>query len=115
MKEQVAEIEKWKNRIKGNKPGASLSSYAGDYTNNLYGNINIKTEGNGLRIFFLTKPGLEARLDYLDNGEWLMQYNNIEYGIHVIRFDISAGKVRSVMTKQNEFVEIDPYLFIKKW
>ena len=43
-----------------------------------------------------------------------MQYNNIEYGIFDVKFDISKGKVKAVTTKQNEFVEYDPYTFIKK-
>jgi hypothetical protein len=50
----------------------------------------------------------------MDNGEWLMQYNNIEYGVFSIKFAIEGEKVKSVTTRQNEFVEYDPYTFIKK-
>jgi hypothetical protein len=50
----------------------------------------------------------------MDNGEWLMEYNNIEYGIFAVKFEIANGKVISITTKQNEFVEYDPYTFIKK-
>ncbi|MFL5739756.1 MAG: hypothetical protein ACJ75B_06030 [Flavisolibacter sp.] len=50
----------------------------------------------------------------MDNGEWLMQYNNIEYGIFTIHFGISGGKVQAITTKQNPFVEFDPYTFIKQ-
>jgi len=50
----------------------------------------------------------------MDNGEWLMEYNNIEYGIFTIKFEIAASKVKSITTRQNEFVEYDPYTFIKK-
>jgi hypothetical protein len=67
-----------------------------------------------LQVQFGIKPDLSATLQHMENGEWLMQYNNIEYGIFTIRFDIENGKVRSVTTKQNEFVEYDPYTFIKK-
>jgi hypothetical protein len=80
----------------------------------LYGNITVSQIGDQLRINFATKPDLSATLDYLDNGEWLMQYNNIEYGIFVIKFQLSNGRVKSVTTRQNEFVEYDPYTFIKK-
>ncbi|HEY0042791.1 MAG TPA: serine hydrolase, partial [Flavisolibacter sp.] len=69
---------------------------------------------NQLQIKFLTKPDLSATLSFMDNGEWLMEYNNIEYGIFSIRFSIADGKVKSVTTKQNEFVEYDPYTYIKK-
>jgi hypothetical protein len=114
MQQQVNEINRWKARVKGNKPELPLAFYTGVYTNELYGNITISQTGNRLKINFGAKPDLSATLDYMDNGEWLMQYNNIEYGIFAIEFDISNGKVRSVTTKQNEFVEYDPYTFTKQ-
>ncbi|MGE5521866.1 MAG: serine hydrolase [Candidatus Dadabacteria bacterium] len=114
MQAQVQEIATWRNRVKGNKPELPLSSYTGTYTNELYGPITITSSGNNLKIDFSTKPDLSATLDYMDNGEWLMQYNNIEYGIFAIKFAIANGKVQSVTTRQNEFVEYDPYTFVKK-
>lgn len=114
MKAQLQEIAGWKARVKGNKPPLPLSAYTGTFTNNLNGDITITTSGSGLRINFATKPDLWATLDYLDNGEWLLQYNNIEYGIFTTRFGISGNMVKSITTKQNEFVEYDPYVFIKK-
>jgi len=113
MKAQVAEIAQWRSRVKGAKPALPLSAYTGVYTNQLYGNITITQTGNQLKIDFATKPDLSATLSFMDNDEWLMEYNNIEYGIFTIKFDIVNGKVRSVTTKQNEFVEYDPYTFIK--
>jgi hypothetical protein len=50
----------------------------------------------------------------MENGNWLMEYNNVEYGVFSIRFNIEGNKVRSVTTKQNEFVEYDPYTYYKK-
>lgn len=114
MQQQVDEINQWKSRVKGNKPELPLASYAGVYTNKLYGDITISQIGMQLKIHFGTKPDLFATLDYMDNAEWLMQYNNIEYGIFAVKFDITNGKVKSITTRQNEFVEYDPYTFIKK-
>lgn len=114
MREQLETITAWKDRVKGSKPQLPLSTYTGEYTNQLYGSITIRQAGNRLKIAFGSKPDLSALLDYMDNGEWLMQYNNIEYGIHAIKFDVTANKVRSVTTRQNEYVEYDPYTFIKK-
>ena len=114
MQEQVDEIESWKARVKGNKPDLPLTAYAGVYTNQLYGPVTISQIGNSLKINFSAKPDLSATLNYMDNGEWLMQYNNIEYGIFAIKFDISGNKVKSITTKQNEFVEYDPYTFVKR-
>ena len=114
MQEQVSEIAGWKARVKGNKPELPFAAYAGVYTNELYGPITISQIGNSLKINFSTKPDLSATLHYMDNGEWLMQYNNIEYGIFSVKFNIAGDKVKSITTKQNEFVEYDPYTFIKK-
>lgn len=114
MQQQVNEINGWKARVKGNQPELPLASYSGLYTNELYGSITITQTGKQLKINFGTKPDLSATLDYMDNGEWLMQYNNIEYGIFSIKFEIANRKVKSVTTKQNEFVEYDPYTFVKK-
>jgi CubicO group peptidase (beta-lactamase class C family) len=114
MEQQVNEINGWKARVKGSKPELPMAAYAGVYTNQLYGNITVSQIGNQLKINFETKPDLSATLDYMDNGEWLMQYNNILYGIFAVKFDIGNAKVKSITTRQNEFVEYDPYTFIKK-
>ncbi len=114
MQEQVAMIAGWRARVSGTVPPIPYKAYAGEYTNPLYGPINISVLGNGLKINFRAKPDLTATLHYMDNGEWLMEYNNIEYGIFPVRFDISNGKVKSITTRQNEFVEYDPYVFVKK-
>jgi CubicO group peptidase (beta-lactamase class C family) len=114
MEEQLTEIAGWKASVKGKKPELPLSAYTGVYNNELYGTIAIKQAGNKLVIEFNTHPNLNATLEYMDTGEWLMQYNNIEYGIFAVRFEISSGKVKAITTKQNEFVEMDGYRFSKQ-
>jgi CubicO group peptidase (beta-lactamase class C family) len=113
-KEQLDEIAGWRKRVQENKPELPLENYTGIYKNVLNGNAHIKTESGHLRIFFDTKPDLSASLHYMDNGEWLMEYNNIEYGVFAIRFTIKNNKIISVTTRQNEFVEYDPYTFEKQ-
>jgi len=50
----------------------------------------------------------------MDKDEWMLKYDNIEYGIFAIKFKIENQKVQSVEIRANDFVEIDPYTFIKK-
>ena len=50
----------------------------------------------------------------MDDGEWLIQYNNVEYGIFPTRFKIENSTVKSISIKVNDFVEYDAYEFIKK-
>ncbi len=113
MAAQLKEIAGWKAKINGPSAPLPLAAYEGTYSNELNGTITVKEARKQLQVHFNTKPDLNATLDYMDNGEWLMQYDNIEYGIFTIRFSISDGKVMSVTTRQNEFVEYDPYTFLK--
>jgi CubicO group peptidase (beta-lactamase class C family) len=104
----------WTDRAgKFNKPEMPLTAYTGGYTNILYGKIRISQEKDHLLIHYETKPDLSATLDYMDQGEWLLKYNNILYGIFPVKFDLSGGMVKSLTTKQNPYVEYDPYVFIK--
>ena len=114
MAEQLATINSWRARVKSTKPPLPLSAYTGVYTNELYGTITISQQGKGLKIDFTTKPDLSAMLTYMDNGEWLMEYTNIEYGIFTVKFETANGKVTAVTTPQNPFVEFDPYTFTKQ-
>ncbi len=109
----LTEINGWIARVKNNKTQIPLVGYTGVYTNTLYGKIHISQAGSRLEIHYETKPDLSATLDYMDNGEWLLRYNNILYGIFKVKFDVSGSRVKSLTTPQNPFVEYDPYLFMK--
>jgi CubicO group peptidase (beta-lactamase class C family) len=113
MNQQLDEIAAWKERVT-DKSALPLSSYTGNYTNELYGTLTITQKDKGLAIRFNSHKDLKARLNYMDNDEWLLQYDNIEYGIFAIKFNIKNNKVVSVDIKANDFVEYDPYTFIKK-
>lgn len=109
----MKEINGWIARVKNNETEVPLSAYAGVYTNRLYGKIHINQTGGRLEIHYDTKPDLSATLDYMDNGEWLLRYNNILYGIFKVKFKVSGSSVKSLTTPQNPFVEYDPYVFTK--
>jgi len=97
-----------------NQPPFTLTAYSGVYANTLYGKIHVSTEKNHLVIHFETKPDLSATLEYMDEGEWLLKYNNVLYGVFQVKFEISGGKIKSLTTKENPFVEYDPYVFVKQ-
>lgn len=112
--ESLQQITVLKNRIKGKPSPLPLSSYEGEYTNELYGKIILTSKDGQLNIQFKSHNNLTATLDYLDSDEWLLQYNNILYGIFPVKFKTENGKVKSIDIKANDFVEYDPYTFIKK-
>jgi CubicO group peptidase (beta-lactamase class C family) len=116
LNKSVEEISKLKQRVKGNKSATLIDAFVGDYTNEIYGQINIKKEktADKLTINFKGQHTLTATLEYMDNNEWLMTYNNIAYGIFSTKFKIENNKVISVDIKANDFVEYDSYIFTKK-
>ena len=113
MADQVTEINGWKARLGKATPALPLDAYTGTYQHELYGQIEISKQNNQLFIRFKTHPDLSATLDYLDKDEWLLRYNNIEYGIFTTKFSVKEQKVMSIDIRANDFVEYDAYTFIK--
>jgi CubicO group peptidase (beta-lactamase class C family) len=114
MTEQLSEIAAWKARTGKAAPALPFTAYTGTYTHQLYGSINITQNNNQLLVRFNTHPGLAATLTYMDKDEWLLEYNNIEYGIYAIKFTQAGNKITAVDIKANDFVEYDAYKFVKK-
>lgn len=113
MEETQSEIKKMHDRTGKNMVPANLN-FEGKYTNELYGNIEISKETNGLyNIKFEHHPFLTASMHYMDNNEFMTNYSPIAYGIFPTKFKIENGKVVSVEIKTNDFIEFDPYVFIK--
>ena len=120
MKEQVDEIAGWKKQaasftgLKANH-NSNASDYTGQYSNELYGKIEITAIGSTskLKVKFLSHTDLEATLSPSDNEEWLLEYGNIEYGVFKTKFKLQNNKVMSVDIKMNDFVESDAYTFTK--
>jgi Domain of unknown function (DUF3471) len=113
MADTLKTINGWKERVKGNEPPMPFAAYVGHYTHPLYGSLDVRESGKGLAVKFNGHAHLTARLDYMDNDEWMLSYDNILYGIFSTKFKVSGGKVSSLETKESDFVEIDPYTFTK--
>jgi hypothetical protein len=114
MADTLKTIDGWKARVRGNAPELPMSAYAGHYTHPLYGSLDVRESGKGLAVTFNGHAHLTARLDYMDNDEWMLSYDNILYGIFSTKFKVSGGRVVGLETKESDFVEIDPYTFVKE-
>ena len=112
--EMLDKISALKARLKGNHPALSLDTYTGTYENELYGTISITADKNGLLIKFMSHKNLTATLQYMDNDEWLITYSHPAFGIFPLKFKTNGSKVVSADIKVNDFIEYDPYTFIKK-
>jgi CubicO group peptidase (beta-lactamase class C family) len=113
-KESIATTEALFNRVKHNKPSLPLTAYEGNYADDFYGEIAISKKDNDLEITFSNHSSLKAILQYMDNDEWLITYNNPAYGIFPLKFKTTGNKVVSVEIKVSDFIEYDPYTFIKQ-
>lgn len=114
QQQDLQKIKNWQSRVKGNAPPLALSAYTGEYENELYGPITISESKKGLEIVFKGHNMLKASLEYMDNNEWLLTYNHIDFGIFATKFNMEGGKVSGINIKANDFVEYDPYLFTRK-
>ncbi|HEX6916177.1 MAG TPA: serine hydrolase [Chitinophagaceae bacterium] len=113
MQKQLDEIKGWESRTNTTKPELAYEDYAGVYQHPLYGKLTITNDAGALRLKFHTHENLVATMEYMDDGEWLLRYDNIEYGIFSTRFKIQKSKVISVEIKCNDFIEYDPYVFTR--
>jgi CubicO group peptidase (beta-lactamase class C family) len=114
-KSELNKINGYYERAKTNpRPPLSLNNFIGEYANDLYGTLTMTQKDNHLIARFNSHKDLVADISYIGNDEWLLDYANKLYGIFAIKFRINEGKVISVDIKANDFVEYDPYTFIKK-
>jgi hypothetical protein len=91
-----------------------FDAYTGSYSNELYGDISIQRKGEKqLEIKFQHHPELQGYLTYMDGTDWLLEFNNIEYGIFKVKFTEEGNKVNTFELKVNDFVEYDVYEFRK--
>ena len=96
-----------------NKPSLSLEKYSGKYFNDVYGDIEIKLEKNNLNIYFSNHPNLVARLEHLQDDNYLCTYSNPTFGITEIPFKIENNKVIGATLNVADFIEYTPYNFRK--
>jgi hypothetical protein len=114
-KEALDSIAVWRKNAGKTLPAAGLDAYAGKYVNPIYGNITMERKGdNQLKILFEHHPDLLGYLSYINGNEWLLEFNNIEYGIFKVKFTQEGNKVMTFDLKVNDFVEYDVYTFEKK-
>jgi CubicO group peptidase (beta-lactamase class C family) len=107
-------IAAWRSRAGKKDPSVGFDAYTGSYSNELYGDISIQRKGEKqLEIKFQHHPELQGYLTYMDGTDWLLEFNNIEYGIFKVKFTEEGNKVNTFELKVNDFVEYDVYEFRK--
>jgi len=112
--EADSRIDSLRNLVKlNNESSLPLKAYAGTYTNEVYGTVNITIENKELVAHFSNHPGLTATLEHIRQDTFLCTYSNPTFGIVEIPFEISGNKVLGLTLRVADFVEFTPYSFRK--
>lgn len=115
LEEQKAELAGFKSRVGKSRLPGDVKQFEGKYINELDGSITITSlDANTLKVTFDNHVNLSGTLSYLNNNEWLIVYDNIDYGFFKTTFAMNAGKVTSLSLRVSDFVDYDNYTYTKK-
>ncbi|MFT3937188.1 MAG: serine hydrolase [Chitinophagaceae bacterium] len=98
------------------KPATSLplAAYTGHYFNDVYGDMNVVLENKELRMKFSHHPNMYAKLEALSGDRFYATFTDPIFSKAIFPFKITNGKVTGVTVKVADFVEYNPYEFVKQ-
>ena len=89
-------------------------NFAGQYSNPVYGKMNVTIEGGKIGATFEHHPMMFGKLEYIGNNRFLCSFNTGMWGINVATFEIKDGAVESITINVNPSVDMMPYVFTKE-
>lgn len=97
-------------------PAASLplAAYTGIYFNEVYGDMNVVQENKVLKMKFSHHPNMYAQLEALGGNRFYAVFSDPIFNKAVFPFKVVNGKVTGVTVKVADFIEYNPYEFLKK-
>ncbi len=106
LKERAQRKNDWKN---------DESQLAGTYRNEVYGKITIRYSNGNTEIEFEHHPSITAKLEYLEDNDFLCTYSTPTWGIKKAEVKIKKnGTVEGITLRVNEFVDYMEYFFVKE-
>jgi len=107
------QVDEWKKTVaQKNTMTVELKAFSGTYHNPSYGDVEVKLEGKELVIHFQHHT-MTARLEYMDDANFLCTYSDPEFGVKVVPFALEEGRVKQMTLTCNEFIDFMPYEFVK--
>ena len=100
-----------KKKIKTDIP---LAQFAGNYTNTLYGDMQIKLEKGTLKMYLSKHPNNIGTLQHLGDNKFLCTYSDVTCGVEVLPFTITDKTVKSIQVKVADFIDYEKYEFVKQ-
>jgi len=89
------------------------SDYEGDYYNDVYGNMSVVSENGELKMKFSHHPDMYAKLESLGGNRFYATFTDPEFRKAIFPFHVEKGKVTSVTVKVADFIEYNPYEFVR--
>ncbi|HTF06302.1 MAG TPA: serine hydrolase [Bacteroidia bacterium] len=89
-------------------------SFAGTYTNPVYGKMIVVEQKGKLTCLFEHHPKIFGTLEYMGDSTFLCTYNTPLWGIKPTPFVVKDGKVVSMTISIADFVDFMPYEFLKE-
>lgn len=119
-KKEAEELKKFRDiAAKKPIPALTIDNYIGKYKNQVYGEIEITASITFGKIGILTikfahHPQLTGKLEPLGGNEFLCTYSVPTYGVKKINFKTENQKIKSVIIRVNDFVDMMEYEFAKQ-
>ncbi len=97
------------------KPALALPAekFIGTYKNEVYGQMEIKSENGKLVMHLLHHPRVKGALEPTGEKSFICTFSDVTYGIHELPFTIENGNVKSITVKVNDFIDYLSYEFVK--
>ena len=109
------QLSAWKDSVAMNlKPEISLKEFEGKYKHEVYGFAEIRIVNDKLELSLEHHSKLKGKLEYIGNNRFLCTYSDPTYGIKIFPFEIENGRVKSFDLYVDDFIDYQPYRFMKE-
>ena len=96
--QQEADDEYRAARHEGTKPSLDLEAYTGTYGGDLYGNVRVELEGEGLLLHFDPAPGLDAQLTHWHYDTFRLKFKELQ--------SLPEGNVNFILSPEGKVEEL---------
>jgi CubicO group peptidase (beta-lactamase class C family) len=115
IQERDEQRDAWRDSVALNiEPEIRLAEFTGRYEHEVYGYADLSYKENYLEMKLQHHSKIIGKLEYIGNNRFLCTYSDPTYGIKVFPFEIKNGKAISFDLYVDDFIDYQPYRFVKE-